>query len=190
MPYERTKAMAESWIRQQQNSAFDVICLHPTAIIGPNDFKPSLVGQFVIRLYKRKLPGLVKGGYDWVDVRDVSAAAIQAIHSGKGGESYILSGEWKSVSDFARLFEEVTRRKTVKRIIPLWIARIGLPFIFLYAILRKEHPLYTYKSLKILQQGNRHISSAKARKQLGYKPRKLEVTIRDTVDWFKEHHYV
>ncbi|MBN1950828.1 MAG: NAD-dependent epimerase/dehydratase family protein [Bacteroidales bacterium] len=185
MPYERTKAIAEAWVRTQQTQNFDVIILYPSAILGPNDFKGSLVGQFIIRLYNRTLPGLVRGGYDWVDVRDVSAATVQAIKTGKGGDRYILSGTWMSVSDFARLFSDMTGRKTVRRIIPLWLTRVGVPFIFLWAVLRNEHPLYTFKSLKILQHGNRRISCAKAKKELGYHPRPLDETIRDTVEWFK-----
>ena len=35
---------------------------------------------------------LISGGYNWVDVRDVAAAAIQAMEKGRKGEKYILSG--------------------------------------------------------------------------------------------------
>jgi dihydroflavonol-4-reductase len=187
MPYERTKAMAEEWIIGQQEKNFDVIRMHPTAILGPFDFKPSYVGQFIIRLYNGSLPGLIRGGYNWVDVRDICDATCNAVEKGEGGEGYILSGEWKSVVDFALLFEEATGKKTVRLKIPLWLARIGVPFIRLYAQIKNQHPLYTYKSLQILQQGNRNISSEKARKELGFNPRPLIDSIRDTVNWFREN---
>jgi nucleoside-diphosphate-sugar epimerase len=44
--------------------------------------------------------------------------------------------------------------------------------------------LYTFDSLRTLVEVNQNISSAKASKELGYKPRSLDVTIRDTIDWF------
>ncbi len=46
--------------------------LCPTSVIGPFDFEPSLSGQMLIDFYHRKIPLLVPGGYDWVDVRDVA----------------------------------------------------------------------------------------------------------------------
>lgn len=186
MPYERTKALAEEWICTRQSSTFDVIRLHPTAILGPYDFKPSFVGQFIIRLYNGTLPGLVRGGYDWVDVRDVCEATCNAIKKGKGGERYILSGAWLSVVGFARLFEQVTNKKVSHLVIPLWLARVGVPFIQFYSRLRGMDPLYTSQSLTILQNGNRHISSDKARKELGFNSRPLAQSIEDTVKWFKE----
>ena len=76
LAYERTKALAEEWVLSRQSKDFDVIVLNPTAVLGPNDFAPSLSGQFIIRLLKHQLPGLLKGGYNWVDVRDILRSHI------------------------------------------------------------------------------------------------------------------
>ena len=94
--YERTKAECEKWITEQNSDNFHVVVLNPTAVLGPNDFKPSFMGQFIIKLYKGTIPALVPGGYDWVDVRDVVDAAVNAIEKATPGERYILSGGWKS----------------------------------------------------------------------------------------------
>ncbi|MBN2615497.1 MAG: NAD-dependent epimerase/dehydratase family protein [Bacteroidales bacterium] len=190
LAYEKTKAIADEWVMQQQSDAFNVIVLNPTAIVGPNDFKPSLLGQMLIRLYDGFLPGLIPGGYDWVDVRDVSDAAFQAIEKGKGGERYILSGTWKSVADYARLAARAGGKEMKKIIFPLWVARLGLPFLQLYSKLTGQHPLYTRQSLAILQQGNRFISHEKATKELGFNPRPLEETLRDTVRWMRENKMI
>ena len=48
-----------------------------------------------------RIPALVQGGYDWVDVRDVVDGAMQAERLGRSGARYILSGHWKSVMDVA-----------------------------------------------------------------------------------------
>ncbi len=117
--YEKTKSIADEWVMGQQANNFDVIVLNPTAILGPCDFKPSLMGQLIIRLYNGSLPGLVPGGYDWVDVRDICDAASNAIFQGKGGERYILSGTWKSIGDFAKLLGAVTDKNINKPIFPL-----------------------------------------------------------------------
>lgn len=188
--YEKTKALAEKWVLEQQSDAFDVIVLNPTAIVGPNDFKPSLSGQMIIRLYDGFLPGLIPGGYNWVDVRDVSDAACQAIKQGRGGERYILSGTWKSVADIVKLAARAGGKEMKKIIFPMWVARLGLPFLQLYSKLAGQRPLYTRQALTILQQGNRYISHEKATKELGFNPRPLEETMSDTVQWMRDNKMI
>lgn len=187
--YERTKAIAEEWVLKQNSSEFQVVVLSPTSIIGPLDFTPSLVGDMLIRVYKKSIPGVVPGGYNWVDVRDVVAAAISAIDSGRGGERYILSGKWLSMRRLTDLYIDVSDSNKYLPVIPLWLARFGVPFIFLYSKLSKQKPLYTFESLSILQSGNKNISSAKAKSELGYTSRPILDTLTDTYSWFKENNY-
>jgi dihydroflavonol-4-reductase len=190
IPYESTKSIAEEWVLNQQHNGMDIIVLNPTAIIGPYDYKPSLLGTFLINLYRNSLPGLVPGGYNFVDVRDVCEAAVKAMHQGKGGEKYILSGQHKTVAEMAILVQEVTGRKVSSRMLPLWLAYVGVPFIRIWSKLSGQDPIYTRQSLDIIQDGNQHIMSDKARQELGYNPRPLSVTLKDTLEWFKKNNYL
>jgi dihydroflavonol-4-reductase len=190
MMYEVTKSMGEKIVRAEIANGLDGIIINPTAIIGPNDYKPSLVGQVLIRLYKGTLPALVPGGYDWVDVRDITKAVIQAIDHGKKGDRYILSGNFLSVKDFAQIVQKVTGKQIVKRMVPTALAKVGVPFISLYSAITGKDPLYTNESLKILLSGNHKIASDKARKELGFNPRPTEDSVRDAIEWFRENHYI
>ena len=69
---------------------------------------------------------------------------------------------------------------------PMFVARIWRPFIALYASLRNEHPLYTRESFDILKYSPKKISSEKASVELGYHPRPLEETLRDTFKWYAQ----
>jgi dihydroflavonol-4-reductase len=185
LPYEKAKSLGEKIVMNAvRETGLDAIVLNPTAIIGPYDFKPSLMGQLVKRLYKRQLPALVKGGYNWVDVRDVSIAAINAIESGKSGERYILSGIWAGLTDLSRMVSDITGRKTPTLVTPMWLAKVGVPFISTWYALKNEHPLYTFQSLEIINSVNKNIINKKAREDLDFDPRPLEDTLRDTIDWF------
>ncbi len=188
--YERTKSITQEWVLKQQTDKFDVIVLNPTSIVGPYDFKPSLQGQLIIGLFSGKIPGLVPGGYDWVDVRDVCEAATSAIYQGKGGEKYILSGCYKTVIDFVGLVNNLTDKDLSKPVFPLWLAKMGVPFIYVWSKLTGQQPLYTKQSLDILQSGNRNINNAKAKKELGFRPRPLTKTLKDTVRWLTEHKFI
>lgn len=188
--YEKTKSLAEEWVLTQKRDDFEVVVLNPTSIIGPCDYKPSLMGQLLIRLYNNSLPGLVPGGYDWVDVRDIVKSAISAIENGKSGERYILSGSWTTVEELAKVLGEVNNLKINKAVFPMWLARIGVPFIFIWSKIIGQHPLYTNESLSILQSGNKKISHQKASNELGHSPRPLGETLKDAIDWFKENKYI
>ncbi len=190
MWYEITKSRAEQFIIDESAKGLDAVIINPTAIVGPNDFKPSLVGTVLIRLYNNSLPALVPGGYNWVDVRDVVSGAVAAMAKGQTGERYILGGRWVSVRDLALIVEKVTGRKTVRMMLPTVIAKIGVPFIKVYAGLAKQEPLYTFESLRALREVNTMISCAKAKVELGYHSRDFEETVRDTLDWFKAHDYI
>jgi dihydroflavonol-4-reductase len=188
--YEITKSKAEKIVLDATIGRLDAVVINPTAIVGPNDFKPSLVGTVLIRLYKNSLPALVPGGYNWVDVRDIVQGAIAAMDKGRKGERYILGGKWVSVKDLALIVEKVTGKRVNKFMIPTSIAKIGVPFIKAYARLARQEPLYTFESLRTLVEVNTMISHKKADEELGYSSRDFEITIRDTMDWFQLHGYL
>lgn len=188
--YESTKALGQEWVLSQKEDDFDVIVLNPSAIIGPNDFKPSLTGELILQIYNRKLPGLIPGGYNWVDVRDVCEAAKNAIYQGQSGESYILSGHYKTVVDFVALVGHVTNNTIKIPVFPVWMAQLGVPFVFAWSKISGKDPIFTRQSLEIVQKGNKNISNQKARKELGYCPRPLAETLKDTINWFKENKYI
>ena len=188
--YDRSKAEGEKIVMNALKNGLDGIILNPTAIIGPDDFEPSLIGKAVIGLYTNKIPCLVPGGYNWVDVRDVVTAAITAIEKGCTGEKYLLAGQWRSLREVSQLISDTAGIKTTQFEIPLWIAKAGLPFITLYSIMAKAEPLYTSESLAIIRQGSKMISNEKAKRDLFFNPRSLEDTIHDTLEWFREHSFL
>ena len=188
--YERTKSIVEKWILTQHSDDFEIVIINPTAVVGPDDYKPSLMGQMLLKLYKGKLPFLVPGGYNWVDVRDVAAASANALTKGRSGESYILSGGWHSLKEIAYVMEQGTGKKIRSIILPYRMAYIGVPFIKMWSALTRQKPLYTKESLDIIRQANKNIRNDKARKELDYSPRPFSETITDTMNWFKENKYI
>lgn len=185
--YDRSKADAERLVLRAAALDLDTVVLSPTAIIGPSDPEPSLIGQAVLDLCHRRIPSLVPGGYDWVDVRDVVDGAIAAMTHGRRGEKYLLSGAWRSLKEFSALISRQTGIKTMQTVVPMGLAKFGLPFIMLHSRLTGRTPLYTRESLVAIGEGNRSISNAKARAELGYNPRPLEETMMDLINWFREN---
>jgi dihydroflavonol-4-reductase len=188
-PYDRSKAAGEKEVRKGIEKGLDAIVINPTAIVGPFDYKPSHLGQALISLACGKLPALVGGGFDWVDVRDVVEGAITAERTAPSGTKYLLSGHWASMCDLAALVEDIVGTPAPRFVCPLWLAPVGSPFASVVARLTRTSPLYTNASLKALNS-NHNISHDKASLYLGYNPRPLRKTVIDTLNWFYENGFL
>jgi dihydroflavonol-4-reductase len=185
-PYDHSKAVGEIVVRRAIEQGLDAVIIYPTAIIGPHDYEPSYFGEALLLLARRKLPALVTGGFDWVDVRDVVAGAMLAETSALPGARYLLSGHWVSMRDIAAGVAEITSVPVPGFVCPLWLARVGTPIIKCISRFSGKRPLYTAVSLRALKS-NRNISHEKATRELGYNPRPFRETLADTLRWFEEN---
>ncbi len=185
--YEQSKAQAEQEVLEAARQGLNAVVLTPTAIIGPYDHEPSYLGKALILIYQNRLPMLVPGGYDLVDVRDVVKGAVSAAEKGRSGERYLLPGHWYSLRELSAMIGKISQMKTPTRMAPAPLAYLGTPFIRWYSLLMNEKPLYTSQSLHILKHSARHISCAKARNELQYEPRPIMKTLKDTFDWYREN---
>ncbi|GAB4458568.1 MAG: SDR family oxidoreductase [Anaerolineales bacterium] len=184
--YDRSKAQATLEVQQAARSGLEAVIACPTGVIGPYDFRGSMMGH-VIRTAAEKRPTLyVDGAYDFVDVRDVADGLISAAERGKRGESYILSGQRMSVRYMLETVREITGQGLLLLKIPFELAKWAAQFTPFYYRWAKTSPRFTPYALEVLRS-NSNISHAKATRELGYQPRSLYESIRDTVTWFLEN---
>jgi dihydroflavonol-4-reductase len=183
-PYDRSKAAGEEAVFQGIQKGLDAVIIRPTAVIGPYDYQPSHLGTAILAIARGKLPALVPGGYDWVDVRDVVQGTLDAGEKAKTGERYMLSGRWVSLCDLAAMIGKYRRVRVPRLVCPMTLARLGAPFATALDRMSGKRPLYTAVSLRALR-GHRNISHEKATRELGYQPRPFEQTVADTLDWFE-----
>ena len=95
--YDMTKAMGQELV--MNTDGIEKVSINPTSILGKYDFKPSRLGKVIKTLYAGKLPFLVNGGLDVIDVEDLSRAIYSSIKNGRDGETYIISGKWRSFKE-------------------------------------------------------------------------------------------
>ena len=188
-PYDLSKVLGEAEALRGIQQGMEVVILNPTAIVGPYDVYPSYFGQALLSLYRGRVPALVSGGFDWVDVRDVAYAAIEAGETAESGASYILSGHWRSVRQVADQVTELGGRRVPPLTAPLGLAYWALPLVTRLRRVNNTLPIYTRLTLDALRS-NRLISHARASRDLGYHPRPFRETIRDTLDWFADNSYM
>jgi len=70
--------------------------------------------------------------------------------------------------------------------LPIWVARIGVPFAKLQSKITGKDPVVTNEALSAVKYSCKIMSHGKAKKNWGYNPRSAEQSIKETLEWFKE----
>jgi dihydroflavonol-4-reductase len=179
--YAKTKAEATQLVLDAAKAGLDAVVVQPSGILGPYESRGNHLVQMVRDYLAGRLPACVQGEYDFVDVRDVADGCLRALDRGRSGECYILSNRPCAVRDVLAMVRRLHGGRALP-VLPLWLARAALPLMHLLSRLRRTRPLYTRYSLHTLS-ANDNFSHEKATRELGYRPRDLLETLRDTVLW-------
>jgi dihydroflavonol-4-reductase len=182
--YDRSKAQASLAVLEAVQEGLDAVIACPTGVIGPYDYRGSIMGRVIRDLANNSIRAIpAAGGYDFVDVRDVARGLALAAEKGKTGEAYILSGEYVGIRELGVLVDDLCGREQVRR--PPIPVRLVLAYAncsdLLCHIAGKEARITRYSIETLLSNSN--ISSAKARRELGYSPRPLRDSIADSLKW-------
>lgn len=87
--YGKSKAMATALVLEAAQSGLNASVVLPSGILGPGDLARGNMTRMLLSFCRGRLPLGVKGGYDFVDVRDVAAGVLACTERGKAGECYI-----------------------------------------------------------------------------------------------------
>ena len=187
--YAKTKAIATQAVINATHEGLNAVIVHPSGIIGPQDYAMSHMGHMIYNFLTGKLRSYTSGGYNFVDVRDVVNGILQAEKLGKSGECYILSGEYHSIKEMLTVMKEITKNTRHLLFVPHWLAYVVTPFAQLYYRISKKKPLFTPYSLSTLMS-NSNYSYQKAQSSFGYKTTSFKKTIEDTISWITEHYHL
>ena len=186
VPYDLSKADGQKIVIDYCKQGLDASIIHPTSIVGPNDFKPGLPMQEMVNLANGKRKVLPNWGYNFVDVRDLCMTAISAVSKGNTGQNYIVGGEYHMYSYIAKLMEEQLGRTVLLGTIPNFVSYLGLPYEYVKSLITKKPRVLTVDTLHTGKTGNKVVPSTLARSELGHNPRPLEDTIHDMVSFFQK----
>ncbi len=184
--YSQSKALAtQAVLDAVKNKGLNACVVHPSGILGPEDFAVGETTSVVIQIINGEMPMGIAGSFNLCDVRDLAKGTILASEKGKAGECYILANEEVSFKDFSRMLQKESKCKKMKMFLPLGVAN------FLASVMEKQakkkgtRPLMTTFSVYNLARNNA-FDSSKAKKELGYTTRSYEETVRDQVAWLKK----
>ena len=89
---------------------------------------------------KGSLPAGVKGGYDFVDVRDVAEGCLAAAEQGTCGECYILSNRHYEIREVIKMIRQIQGGRCLP-VLPVWVARASVTFNRILRPMQKKTPL-------------------------------------------------
>ena len=183
--YAKSKAMATALVLQAAKEGLNASVVFPSGIIGPGDLGKGSITNMLLSFLAGKLPLAVKGGYDFVDVRDVAAGVVACAEHGLPGHGYILSGHYATIRDILELVKKTVNLRRGVSYLPIGFAKLVAPLYEKISLRRKGSLYFTPYSIAVLDS-NGAFSRSAAATALGYTPRPLSSTIRDTVLWLKE----
>lgn len=179
--YAKTKAEATKYVFEKLKENHPITIVHPSGVLGPYDYNKGHMTKLIESYLNRKLKARVTGGYDFVDVRDVSKAIFELTEKKILG-TYILSGHYISLKDFFKILKTFSGTKKSLAVLANSFVRIFTPIIEFFYRLRGKPPLFTAYSLYTLQS-NSNFSNEKIKSVINYEPRPIKETLYDTAIW-------
>jgi dihydroflavonol-4-reductase len=169
VPYKRTKLAAERLVLAAARNGLDVVAVNPTTPVGDGDRRPTPTGRMVAGVVTGRFRAYLDIGLNVVDVRDVARGHVLALEHGKRGERYILGGVDLRLEELFAAVADLAGRPRPRLRVPYrpawWAARAGL-------LNRNE---------LLLARLPAYFSSAKAERELGYRPGPIEPALARAV---------
>ena len=180
--YAKSKAAATELVFDAAERGLNASIVFPSGIIGPGDLQGGSFTSMAKSFLSGKLPFAVRGGYDFVDVRDVARGILACSESGEPGKGYILSGCYVTIRRMLQLVGKAAKLKYRSICLPLGLARLAAPY-YERRSLRERKPLFfTPYSVSVLAS-NGQFSHAAASERFAYQPRPIEETLGDMTAW-------
>lgn len=184
--YSRTKAMAtQEVLNAVKNRGLDACVVHPSGILGPNDYAVGETTGTIIQIINGEMPVGMQGSFNLCDVRDLADGCIAAADKGRKGECYILANEEVTLKEMCQMLNKDLGCKSIHIYLPLRVAKFLAKIMEKQAAKKGTKPLLTTFSVYNLERNNR-FDYSKARKELGYKTRSYEETLHDEAIWLKK----
>ena len=161
----------------------EVIVVNPSYVFGvpvdrsqPGETSNRMIGNYL----RGRLPAIVDGETNASDVRDVAQGHLRAAERGIPGERYVLGGHDIRWIDLIERVAELSGVHYPVLVLPKETARVARMAETLH--LPGVVPAEAFE----LMARNWRFSSRKAKRELGYRVRALNTTLRDTIEWYRD----
>lgn len=163
----------------------ELVAVLPSAMIGSESFGSLSVSYNIINLIlKKEIPVETGITLNWIDVKDVAEGCYLAATKGVNGERYILANEkCTSIKDTTKIAQKLFPELKIKLPVPVpkpilfaiaWFMELG-------SKLSGKAPLLSVKDISMFSGLQQDFDTSKARKELGFNPKKPEIAVREAM---------
>jgi dihydroflavonol-4-reductase len=188
--YKRSKVLAERLVEQMvARDGLPAVIVNPSTPIGASDIRPTPTGRIIVEAATGKMPAFVETGLNLVNVEDVAAGHLLALERGRIGERYILGGDNVSLQCLLADIAALTGRRAPHIKLPLWPLYPLAHAAEAVARVTGREPFMTVDGLH-MSKNLMYFTSAKAERELGYRPGPYQPALRAALDWFGREGYL
>jgi len=179
--YTRSKALAEARAMEAAAQGFPVVVGTPTMPIGPHDSNLTPPSAMLRHFLESRIQLYLDFIVNLVDVRDVAAGLILAMERGKVGGRYVFGGESLRLGRILALMAAISGRRHVAISVPGRLAELSAGVLeFISDHFTRRTPSGTAEGVRIARSAS-DLSIDRAKRELGYAPRPIEPTLRETI---------
>lgn len=187
--YSKSKYLAEQEAMKFCQMGLPIVCVNPSAVYGPGDFKDQAVGKAILDFLNGRLPGQFGSYINFVYIDDVVKGHILAMEKGKVGERYILAGDEDTlIKDFINLAAEVSGVTKIPKELPACLVRVMAFALETTSALTRKPPMLARDVVRFRLYGMR-ADNTKAKTELGMAFTPLREGLARTIQWYRDNGY-
>jgi nucleoside-diphosphate-sugar epimerase len=178
--YDETKFLAHRHALRLSARGAPIVIVQPGGIYGPGDH--SEIGGQIARAAAGRLPFKIFPdlGFTFVHVDDAAHGVLLAHDGGAAGASYVLGGEITTLGRVIDTVCDIVGRKPPRMTVPASLVRLGVPLGRLVG--RVTGLPANLREVVASSDGVTYwATDARARRELGYRPRGLRQGLEETV---------
>lgn len=191
--YERSKQEADRIVTAALAKGLPAVFLHPAGIYGEGPLTSPGTNHLIADLVLGKVPMLLPGAIPVVYSDDVALGHILAEKNAPVGSRYILSESTHSLADIAAMVSREAAKSgracKVPPVMPNAVAKLVANVGEFVSGFTGRPPLLPKGQLEFLQYGAVP-SSAKAQRELGWRPRSFEQGLAETMAFLKQQRRI
>jgi dihydroflavonol-4-reductase len=178
IPYILTKHAAEQELRAMAAAGGpELVIINPSIMVAPSKTGDDR-GKALKQFGRAVMPSL-QNVINLVDIRDVAPAIVSALEKGRAGERYVLGGENIAAADLLDRISVILEKRPRKVPIPRWFLNMAAQVSLGIHRFKGNSKLSFYPDLVKMLDYDWSYSSEKAKRELGFRPRPLDQTIRE-----------
>lgn len=185
-PYCLSKLLAERHAFDLANRGHAVVVANPTMPVGPGDRGLSPPTHLIRDFCRGNLPIAMDCTLNLIDVRDVALGLALVMERGRPAQRYLLGAENLTLLGLLEKLSQLTGVPTPRWKVPYaaglavaWASELWSDCV------SGRMPRATVTGLRLTRR-LMHFDASRSLEELGLKPRKIDESLKDAVDWLEE----